>query len=735
MQHLKTLALATTLVITTLTSYAQKQNITLDDIWSSQKLRAQTIDGLNNMNDGEHYSVLEEDENNHLLINKYNYKTGKRVATLLNSATLKNPINKEEIKFDDYVFDATESKLLLTTNKASIYRHSFDAAYVVVDLKTQKVELLDEVIKQQLPAFNPQSTAIAYVQKNNLYVKQLGNNVAQQITFDGKKNIIINGTTDWVYEEEFGFDRAFYWSTDGKKIAYYKFDESQVKEFNMTMFNGLYPSDNKFKYPKAGEKNSVVTIYIYDVEKGTSTKANIDASAYEYIPRIAWHPSGTLMVSTLNRAQNKLTIYNINATNGTASQWYSRNDEKYIDISEGQDNFFYPTADGKNIILLSDEDGYIHLYKIEYATGAKTLLTKGNFDVKKLHGIDQKNQRIYYSSTEVHPSEDHTYVIDFNGVNKRQLTTNKGFNDVSFSANYNYFICTNSSFGAPPVTTLHTTNNLKTVRVLENNAELLATIATINTSPVELINVTALDGTMLNGYMIKPYNFDANKKYPVFQTYYGGPGKAEVEQEWGASNYWWHQFLAQKGYIVVCVDNRGTPNRGNAFKKATYKNLGKLEVEDQIEVAKYLGTLPYINKARIACMGWSFGGYLTALCMTKGADYFKAGIAVAPVTNWRYYDSIYTERFLLTPQDNAKGYDDNSPINFTDKLKGSFLLVHGSADDNVHVQNSMEMSTALVKSNKPFDQMIYTNKAHGISGGTTRLHLYTKMFDFLQKNL
>jgi dipeptidyl-peptidase-4 len=722
------------LVIAITTIQAQKQNITLEDIWKGSQLRAKNIDGLNNMNDGEHYTVL-EDDGEHAVINKYNYKTGKKTATLLSSATLHNPINNEEILFDDYAFDATETKLILTTNKTSIYRHSFDAAYVVVNLTTNKVELLDDVIKQQLPAFNPQSTAIAYVQKNNLFVKKIGTNAAQQITFDGKRNTIINGTTDWVYEEEFGFDRAFYWSNDGKKIAYFKFDESAVKEFNMTMFTGLYPADNKFKYPKAGEKNSVVTIHIYDVEKGTTTKANIDAAQYEYIPRIAWHPSGKLMVSTLNRAQNKLDIYTIDATNGNASKWYTRTDEKYIDISEGQENFFYPTADGKNVLMLSDEDGYIHLYNYDYATGAKTLITKGNFDVKKLHGIDEKNKRIYYSSTEVHPSEDHTYVIDFNGTNKRQLTTKKGANTVSFSANYAYFICTNSAFGVPFNIALYETKTGKAVRVLEDNATLLSTIKNINTSPVEMITVKTTDGTLLNGYMIKPTNFDATKKYPVFQTYYGGPGKAEVESEWGGANYWWHQFLAQKGYIVMCVDNRGTPNRGNAFKKATYKNLGKLEVEDQIEVAKYLGTLPYVDKTRIACMGWSFGGYLTSLCMTKGAAYFKAGIAVAPVTNWRYYDSIYTERFLLTPQDNAKGYDDNSPINFTDSLKGAFLLVHGSADDNVHVQNSMEMSTALVKSNKPFDQMIYTNKAHGISGGNTRLHLYTKMFDFLQKNL
>jgi dipeptidyl-peptidase 4 len=734
MHNIKTLAFTIALATIAPFAIAQKQDISLTDIWASAKLRAANIDGLNNMNDGEHYTVQEQ-ENKHDVINKYNYKTGKKVATLLTSSTLVNPINKEEITFSDYAFDATETKLILTTNASQIYRHSFDAAYVVVDLKTNKVTLLDDVVKQQLPDFNPQSTAIAYVQKNNVYVKKLGYNVAQQITFDGKRNAIINGTTDWVYEEEFGFDRAFYWSNDGKKIAYYKFDESAVKEFNMTMFNGLYPSDNKFKYPKAGEKNSVVTIHIYDVEKGTTVKANIDISSYEYIPRIAWHPSGTLMVSTLNRAQNKLDIYNVNATSGAAKQWYTRTDDKYIDISEGQPNFFYPTADGKSVVMLSDEDGYIHLYKFDYATGAKTLITKGNFDIKKLHGIDDKNQRIYYSSTEVSPSEDHSYVIDFNGANKRKLTQTNGFNDVSFSANYNYFICTNSSFGKPYNVTLSETKTLKPMRVLENNAALNATMSSINTSSVEMINVKTVDGTVLNGYMIKPTNFNATTKYPVFQTYYGGPGKAEVESEWGGSNYWWHQFLAQKGYIVVCVDNRGTPNRGNEFKKATYKNLGKLEVEDQIEVAKYLGTLPYVDKNRIACMGWSFGGYLTALCMTKGADYFKAGIAVAPVTNWRYYDSIYTERFLLTPQDNAKGYDDNSPINFTDKMKGAFLLVHGSADDNVHVQNSMEMNTALVKSNKQFDQMIYTNKAHGISGGNTRLHLYTKMFDFLQKNL
>ncbi len=711
-----------------------QQELTLQDIWSSGKYAAKSINALNNLNDGQHYTTL-NNVDGHAVIQKFNYKTGQKVADIINSTALKNPINNEELKFDDYQFSDDENKLLITTNSIPLYRHSFEAAYAVVDVKSNKVSFLDNVVKQRLPAFNKTASHVAYVQNNNLYVLDLQTNVAQQITFDGKRNAIINGATDWVYEEEFGFDRAFFWNTNGTKIAYFKFDEREVKEFNMPMYTGLYPQDNKFKYPKAGEKNSVVSVYIYDLKTNKSAEIPFDKNSYEYIPRIMWANENELLITTMNRKQTELTIHQVNVNTLSISPFYSRKDSQYIDITVSQANFYYVTADSKNVILLDDADDYMHIYKIDFTSKKKTLLTQGDYDVKGWLGVDEKNKLIYYKSAQDGPSEEHVYSISFDGKTKRKLSDKKGFNKLSFSKDYSYFINTHSDLNTPYTITLHDTKTLKQLRVIEDNAILKETLKQLKFNAKEMFSFTTSQQVKLNGWMIKPKNFDATKKYPVFQYYYGGPGKNEVEQKWGGANYMWHQFLAQQGFVVVCVDNRGTGQRGNAFKKSTYKQLGKLEVEDQIEVAKYLSNLSFIDKNKIACMGWSFGGYLTSLCMTKGADYFKAGIAVAPVTNWRFYDSIYTERFLETPQENASGYDDNSPINFADRMRNPFLLVHGSADDNVHLQNSMEMSEALVNKNIPFEQFIYTDKNHSIFGGKTRLHLYTKMYDFLKRSL
>ncbi|MES2836443.1 MAG: DPP IV N-terminal domain-containing protein [Bacteroidota bacterium] len=712
---------------------AQKQ-ITLEDIWASRNFMAERIDALNSMNDGEHYSSLDQVEGA-VEINKYNYKTGSKVQTIFSSAKVKNPITNKDLAVIDYKFSADETKLILTTETEQIYRHSFVASYFIYDIATGKVSAVDKATKQQLPDFSPAGDKVAYVQNNNIYIEDVATGQSKMITTDGKKNQIINGATDWVYEEEFGFDKAFFWNKDGSKIAYYKFDESAVKEFNMPTYGTLYPNDNKFKYPKAGEANSVVSIYIYDVKRGETKKMNLGTVTDQYIPRIAWtNDVNTLCIARMNRLQNKVELLLANFFTGDTGTMYTEESQSYIDIHESEPNFFYFLDDNKSFVVLSEKDGYAHLYHYDMKGKLINQITKGNWDVLTFYGINTKTKMLYYSSSETSATQENIYSVKLDGKGKKLLTLKNGTNNAVFNNTYTYFINTNTAANTPHYITLNDGNGAE-LRVLENNQGLNDRLKEYQLTKKEFFSFKTSEGVELNGWMIKPANFDASKKYPVLMHVYGGPGRNTVQDAWGGSDYFWHQMLAQKGYIVVSVDNRGTGARGKAFKHATYKQLGKLETQDQIEAAKHLGNLPYVDKARIGMQGWSFGGYLTSLCMTKGADYFKAGIAVAPVTNWRYYDSIYTERFLQTPQLNASGYDDNSPINFVKDLKGSYLLVHGTADDNVHFQNSVEMVNALVKANKQFDLMMYPDKNHGIYGGNSRLHLYTKMTNFILKNI
>lgn len=725
--------LAAIICVQSIVVFAQKKNLTLEQIWSSRELVPDQISGLNPMNDGQHYSTIEFTSKG-AEISKYNYKTGSKVQTIVAAGTLKDAAGKP-LEFTDYAFSKDETKLILTTGMEQIYRHSYTAAYYIYDSKTGKIAPIDKTVKQQLPEFSPAGDKVVYVQNNNIYIETVENGQSKMITTDGKKNQIINGTTDWVYEEEFGFDKGYYWNIDGTKLAYYKFDESKVKEFTLETYGTLYPGEYRFKYPKAGEDNSVVSIFIYDTRTGETKKVDMGKETDQYIPRICWTKDPNILaISRMNRLQNKLELLLANAFTGNTNVIYKEESNTYIDIHESADNFFYFLDDKKQFVIRSEMDGYSHLYLYDVQGNKVNQITKGNWDVNEFYGVDEKTKTLYYTSSEVSPLQNTVYSIKLDGKNKMKLSTRTGHNVPSFSSNFSYYINTNSSANTPHYITLNDAHG-KEHRVLEDNKELVAKLQNLNLSKKEFFSFKTGDGVELNGWMIKPANFDPGKKYPVLMTVYGGPGRNTVEDTWGYNDFMWHQLLAQKGYIVVSVDNRGTGYRGKQFRHSTYKQLGKLETIDQIEAAKYLGGLGYIDKTRIGMQGWSFGGYLTSLCMTKGADYFKAGIAVAPVTNWRYYDSIYTERFLQTPQLNASGYDDNSPINFVKDLRGKFMLVHGTGDDNVHFQNTMEMVAALVKANKQFDLAVYPDKNHGIYGGNTRLHLFTRMTDFILTNI
>jgi len=674
------------------------------------------------MNNGDYYSRIDT-KDSITEINKYSFKTGKKVRKILDSKGI-------EFNINNYTFSKDEKKILFATETKSIYRYSSKSKYFVYDLLTRNVDTLKSE-KVMYATFSPKGDKVAYVFRNNLFIKDLKSKNTTQITFDGEVNKIINGASDWVYEEEFGLVKAFQWSPNGEQLAYYKFDESNVKEFSMDMFkNELYPSQYEFKYPKAGEENSKVSLHLFDL-RSQKTNTITFKKNFEYLPRMGWTKNeDILFVSAMNRHQNELDFILCNTSNNNSRVLFTETDKYYIDI---HDNTTF-TVDKNHMIWTSEKSGFNHIYHINLENGKWKQITNGDWEVTKYHGMDTEKNRVFYTSNEEGTIHRGLYSIGINGDDKIKLSSKIGTHNSTFSNGMKYYSNTYSTADIPPYISLHNSNGKK-IRVLEDNAELITTMSEFDLSDKEFFSFKTSEDIKLNGWMIKPSDFDASKKYPVFMFLYGGPGSQQVLNSWGWFNYFWYQHLAQKGYIVACIDNRGTGGRGAEFKKLTYQQLGKYETIDQIEANKYLGSLDYVDKDRIGIQGWSYGGYLSSLAITKGADYFKMAIAVAPVTNWRYYDNIYTERYMRTPQENPKGYDENSPINHVEKLKGEYLLIHGSADDNAHVQNTYEMISALVKANKQFDLFIYPDKNHGIYGGNTRLHLYKRMTNFIEDNL
>ncbi len=708
--------------LTTVITGQASHIITLNDIYKARKFSSRTLDGLNSMNDGLHYTVQNRNK-----IDKYSYRTGEISETLFDASEF-----DEISQFSGYSFNTAEDKILLETGQERIYRHSYLAAYYEFDMSTGELKPVSKKGKQQLGTFSPNGSFVAFVRDNNLFIRDLTMKEERQVTFDGVKNEVINGAPDWVYEEEFGFSQGFQWSPDGKKIAFYRFDEREVQEFHMTMFGNLYPESYEFKYPKAGEDNSVVAILVYDMNSGKTTPMEIGEERDQYIPRIKWTKDPeVLSIMRLNRQQNQLDILHANSESGDSKVVYSEENKYYI--SEASDNTVTYLPDGESFILNSEKDGYFHLYHYNFTNGKIRPITSGDYDIASFLGYDEKHECLYYSSYEESSISRHLYSIKLDGSDKQKLSTRSGTNSASFSTNFKYYILNHSSANTPPHITLHNQKG-KLIRVLEDNEELRSTMAESGFANTEFLTVPTKSGQELNAWMIRPADFDPDKEYPLFMYVYGGPESQNVTDAWGRRGPWF-QMLVQQGYIVACVDNRGTNGRGEEFRKATYLTLGKLETIDQVESAQWFGSQKYIDANRIGIFGWSYGGFMTSLCLTKGNGTFKMGIAVAPVTNWRYYDTIYTERFMRTPQENPKGYDNNSPINFAEGLKGKFLLVHGSGDDNVHYQNSMDFVESLVQADKQFDMQFYPNKNHGIYGGNTSFHLYTRMTDFILENL
>lgn len=735
--RIKSLLISVFLVVGTLSTFGQeKRNFELEDLYMRPTFSQKGVRGMNPMKDGKTYGSFEKG-----VLNIYDYKSGKLVNSLFGVADLVLEGETEPIGLQNYELSDNEDKVLCVTEMESIYRHSFHATYYIYDLNTKVLQPLSMNGKQRLATFSPDASKVAFMRDNNLFVKNLIDGEEKQFTFDGLYNHVINGAPDWVYEEEFGFSQGFCWSPDSKKIAFLRFDESNVKEFQMEEFEGLYPDWYSFKYPKAGEANSVVEVFVYDLESGKSVKMDTGQETDIYLPRMKWtKDANTLAIQRLNRHQNHLEILAANATTGTSRVFYDETNAYYIDIT---DDWTF-LEDGNSFLMTSEKSGYNHIYLYLLDGTMVKQLTSGNWDVTRVYGFDGKE--VFFQAAKNTPVDRQIYAVNLKGQ-VREVIGKEGTNNARFSNDFSYLININSSITQPNQYVLYTKKG-KEVRVLEDNHELVEKLATFNLGEKKLVKVSDPAFVMPDGntvdvdaWQILPPDFDPNKKYPVLIYVYGGPGHQTVCNSWAHSDYWWMQLLAQHGIISVSINNRGSGAQGEMFKKMTYLQLGKYETEDMITLAKYMAKQPYVDAEHIGIYGWSYGGFMAANGITKGADVISTAVSVAPVTNWRYYDNVYTERFMRTPQENPDGYDLNSPVHNTALIKGNYLLCHGSGDDNVHYQNAMELIKAMVSNGKQFDLLIYPNKNHGIYGGyeygdgECRMHLFTKIDNFLFEHL
>ncbi|MBT6233558.1 MAG: S9 family peptidase [Flavobacteriales bacterium] len=703
---------------------AQESIVTFDDVYRSGQFYGKGVRGLRSMEDGLRYSQKTSKG-----IEAFNYQTGESLGLLVDNDDVVDQ-SGNPLRFSSYQWAKGEQQITFETDRKSIYRHSYLAKVWVYDLASKTSKLVNEQAVQN-PQLSPDGQRIAYVQSNNVFITELATGEQTTVTTDGLNNAIINGAPDWVYEEEFSFHVGLAWSPNGQHLAYYRFDESEVASFSMDIYGqDNYPYPYTFKYPKAGDDNSQVMIKVYDRQTSQSTEVTTDLT-YEYIPRMTWSPLNELIITTMNRHQDSLWLnaFAMEDDRWSSSLLLTETDAAYT----GADHNLTFLADGR-FLWTSERSGFNHLYLYSANGKRNKALTKGNYEVSSMYGVDAKRGHVYYQAGAVTPSQREVYRVRLGGGKAVKISNQPGWNSASFSSTFDRFILTHSDANNPSTVSLHDSKG-KTLRVLEDNAKLKATMAGFQRSPKTFFTMEAANGQNLPAWEIKPLHFDSSKQYPVLMFQYSGPGSQQVTDRFGGLNDFWYQSLAAEGYWIVCVDGRGTGAQGRDFTKSTYLNLGKLEVEDQIAAAQTLANHPNIDGGRIGIWGWSYGGFMSANCLFRGADVFSMAVAVAPVSNWRFYDNIYTERYMRTPQENSDNYDAWCPLGHADKLEGKFLLVHGTGDDNVHVQNSMRLAEALIQSNKDFDYMVYPDKNHGIYGGMTRIHLFTKITKFIHDYL
>ena len=698
--------------------------VELKDITGGKFRQVTSVGEMRSLPDGEYYTAM---NNERSMIIKYSYRSGNAVDTLFNVNTARECTFD---KFDGYEISSTGHHIMVWCETEPIYRRSFKSVVYDYDVRRNYVKLISESkSKLMIPTYSPDGRMCAFVRDNNIWIRKFDFDTEVQVTKDGELNKILNGITDWVYEEEFAVTNLMAWSPDSEYLAFVRSDESDVKEYSMQMYGeGTYPSYYNFKYPKAGEKNSTVTLHSYCVQTRDTKHLDVPLDEDGYIPRITFTKnSDQLAVMTLNRQQNLFNMYYVNPKSGVSRLILREENKCYVDSEWLKSIQFL----NNGFLYVSEQDGYSHIYMYSPTGVMQRQVTKGNWDVTQLLGIDEATKTVYYESAEESPMQRAVYKIDAKGV-KTKLSTEKGTNNAQFSANFAYYVNRYSNANTPMKITVNETKTKKVLRTLQDNAALNERLAKYNFAKKEFFTVNTASGVELNAWMVKPLNFDENKRYPVLMFQYSGPNSQQVLDSY---SFDWERYLSTKDILVVCVDGRGTGARGEAFRKCTYMNMGDLESKDQVEAAHALAELPYVDGDRMSIWGWSFGGYNTLMALTVGKGTFKVGIAVAPPTDWRYYDTVYTERFMRTPQENQRGYDLTSPLKRVKELQGKLLLIHGTADDNVHFKQTMDYAEALVQANKQFDMHVYRDRNHGISGGNTRFHLYTKMSNYLFDNL
>ena len=717
-------------------SISAYEKMTLKDITDGQ-FAAQQIGGINPIKGTDLYAQLSQD-NKQIL--QYSFKTGKQTAILFD---VNNTQGEHIDKFDGYIMSPDGRHILIATKRQNVYRRSYKAVFYIYTVQSRKLERLSDGGPQQAPVWSPDGNQVAFVRDNNIFlVKLLYGNSESQVTKDGKMNEVINGIPDWVNEEEFGFNSALVFTADGSMLCWIKYDESKVKQYSLQLFKGrspeltenaIYPGTYSYKYPKAGEENSRVSAWSYDIKSHRIQQLNIPLATDGYMPRIvSTVDPDKIVIYTMNRHQDVLNLYSVNPRSTISHLLIKESVPKYVK-EEAMANIRLT----KDFILFpSDRDGYMHLYLYNSNGTLKRKIGDGNFDITNVYGIDESTGDVYYQAASLSAHDRQVYVSHANGKSER-LTHQEGWNSAIFSGDFQYFINIWSDYNTPYVYTT-CRNNGKIIATNVDNHDLKSKIQRYGWTKRETFSFTTSDGVMLDGWMVKPANFDTSKKYPVIMYQYSGPGSQQVVNSWSAGAMGqggaFDQYLAQQGFIVVCVDGRGTGGRGADFEKSTYLRLGDLESKDQVETASYLATLPYVDKDNIGIWGWSFGGFNTLMSMSNGKPIFKAGVAVAPPTDWRFYDTVYTERYMRTPKENPDGYNDN-PIQRADKLHGALLICHGMADDNVHPQNSFEYAEALVQSDKDFKEIYYTNRNHSIFGGNTRNHLLRQITEWFITHL
>lgn len=710
------------LLLFSLTVSAQ---LTLESIWYSREYSPKYIPGFNSMNDGKSYCQLDMNPNKSWSCNRYDFATGNKLSTIF--STDKMLLDSAPIAIESYNFSQDESKVLITNGFVSVYRHSGKSDTYVYDTKTGELLRISNK-KIMYATLSPDGSKVAYVSDNNLFYFDLKKKKDIQITKDGEKNHIVNGAVDWVYEEEFSMSRGFEWSPDGQFIAFYKFDESKVPYYSMDLYNALYPEKETWKYPKAGEANSKVDVYIHKIGSKKNVLCETGSENDQYLPRIKWMSENYLTVQRLNRLQNSMEVLRFSYYFAKPQVIYSETNKWYIEVEDWD---YYTDSGMPTALFVSEKDGYKHLYKMNDKFEVSQV-TKGNWEIDVYYGAH--GNYAYFTSGMQKPTERQLYAVNLATGELKALTTESGWHSASFSSTFDYFLDNHSTMTSPSTYTLRDVKGAA-VRVLEDNKTLKDKISSLSFGAVEFGSFKSDKGVDLDYWKINPPNFDSSKRYPVLFYVYGGPGYQTVKNQWQGANYLWYQYMASKGYVVISIDNRGSGGRGEAFKKMTYLNLGKYETEDYISAAVHFGSQSWADKGRIGIFGWSYGGFMASNCITLGAEAFKTAVAVAPVTNWRFYDNIYTERYMRTPQENPLGYDDNSPLSHVGMIRGNYLIIHGTADDNVHFQNAAEMVKAMNDQNIPYDAEYYPNKNHGIGGGKTRLHLFTKITNYLLINL